>query len=256
MQNYYNLLKINRDASPSEIKKACNRKLAIYHPDKLLNYLSQFPPSEQSFQQNIFKQKYELISFISNILNDPEKKQQYDLSLNLKDDTHNKLKTQFNNTVDTLFYVTPTDMNDPNQNALSTMQTFTSMNTIYNQCSDIKFKPSWLSDKTKDDYIVERELKTVDDYILERESELLSIESEQKQIPLPSIITKNDDNTKTISYEELIKQREYDDNHNVYKIEIDKPVLPDDFYTRCNNNSLFIEPENITKLLIESNYSL
>ncbi|XP_051123392.1 uncharacterized protein LOC127246183 isoform X2 [Andrographis paniculata] len=64
--DYYNILKVNRNASDEDLKKAYRRLAMIWHPDKNANKLE---------AENKFKQ----ISEAYDVLSDPQKRQIYDL---------------------------------------------------------------------------------------------------------------------------------------------------------------------------------
>jgi len=66
--DYYNILKVNRNASDEDLKKAYRRLAMIWHPDKNLN-------SNKSEAEAKFKQ----ISEAYDVLSDPQKRQIYDL---------------------------------------------------------------------------------------------------------------------------------------------------------------------------------
>ncbi|KAL2545198.1 DNAJ heat shock family protein [Forsythia ovata] len=64
--DYYNILKVNRNASDDDLKKAYRRLAMIWHPDKNANKLE----AEAKFKQ---------ISEAYDVLSDQEKRQIYDL---------------------------------------------------------------------------------------------------------------------------------------------------------------------------------
>ncbi|EYU35894.1 hypothetical protein ABFS82_09G033000 [Erythranthe guttata] len=64
--DYYNILKVNRNASDEDLKKAYRRLAMIWHPDKNANKLE----AESKFKQ---------ISEAYDVLSDPQKRQIYDL---------------------------------------------------------------------------------------------------------------------------------------------------------------------------------
>ncbi|CAA3000924.1 dnaJ homolog subfamily B member 1 [Olea europaea subsp. europaea] len=64
--DYYNILKVNRNASDEDLKKAYRRLAMIWHPDKNANKLE----AEAKFKQ---------ISEAYDVLSDPEKRRIYDL---------------------------------------------------------------------------------------------------------------------------------------------------------------------------------
>ncbi|KAJ0680478.1 putative DnaJ domain, Chaperone J-domain superfamily [Helianthus annuus] len=66
--DYYNILKVNRNASVEDLKKAYRRLAMIWHPDKNLN-------KNKSEAEAKFKQ----ISEAYDVLSDPQKRQIYDL---------------------------------------------------------------------------------------------------------------------------------------------------------------------------------
>lgn len=69
MINYYHILNLNRNAKVSEIKKAYRKLALLYHPDV-----------NQSKNAN---EKFIMINKAYNTLIDPQKRKQYDLSLDL-----------------------------------------------------------------------------------------------------------------------------------------------------------------------------
>lgn len=66
--DYYNILKVNRNASDEDLKKAYRRLAMIWHPDK--NPTSNKQEAEAKFKQ---------ISEAYDVLSDPQKRQIYDL---------------------------------------------------------------------------------------------------------------------------------------------------------------------------------
>ncbi|KAM1340295.1 hypothetical protein EV1_038660 [Malus domestica] len=66
--DYYNILKVNRNASEDDLKKAYKRLAMIWHPDK--NPAGKRPEAEAKFKQ---------ISEAYDVLSDPAKRQIYDL---------------------------------------------------------------------------------------------------------------------------------------------------------------------------------
>lgn len=66
--DYYNILKVNRNASEDDLKKAYKRLAMIWHPDKN-------PTSRRNEAEAKFKQ----ISEAYDVLSDPQKRQIYDL---------------------------------------------------------------------------------------------------------------------------------------------------------------------------------
>ncbi|KAK9066527.1 hypothetical protein SSX86_013850 [Deinandra increscens subsp. villosa] len=66
--DYYNILKVNRNASDEDLKKAYRRLAMIWHPDKNLN--TNKTEAEAKFKQ---------ISEAYDVLSDPQKRQIYDL---------------------------------------------------------------------------------------------------------------------------------------------------------------------------------
>ncbi|KVI06374.1 dnaJ homolog subfamily B member 1-like [Cynara cardunculus var. scolymus] len=66
--DYYNILKVNRNASDEDLKKAYRRLAMIWHPDK--NVSSNKSEAEAKFKQ---------ISEAYDVLSDPQKRQIYDL---------------------------------------------------------------------------------------------------------------------------------------------------------------------------------
>ncbi|KAJ1421747.1 DnaJ domain containing protein [Sesbania bispinosa] len=65
--DYYNILKVNRNASDEDLKKAYKRLAMIWHPDK--------NPVNKSEAEAKFKR----ISEAYDVLSDPQKRQIYDL---------------------------------------------------------------------------------------------------------------------------------------------------------------------------------
>ena len=66
--DYYNILKVNRNASDEDLKKAYRRLAMIWHPDRN-------PSSNKGEAEAKFKQ----ISEAYDVLSDPKKRQIYDL---------------------------------------------------------------------------------------------------------------------------------------------------------------------------------
>nr|XP_043617556.1 dnaJ homolog subfamily B member 1-like [Erigeron canadensis] len=66
--DYYNILKVNRNATDEDLKKAYRRLAMIWHPDK--NHNSNKTEAESKFKQ---------ISEAYDVLSDPQKRQIYDL---------------------------------------------------------------------------------------------------------------------------------------------------------------------------------
>ncbi|GLT49744.1 hypothetical protein SLA2020_232780 [Shorea laevis] len=66
--DYYNILKVNRQATEEDLKKAYKRLAMIWHPDK--NPSNKRPEAEA---------KFKLISEAYDVLSDPQKRQIYDL---------------------------------------------------------------------------------------------------------------------------------------------------------------------------------
>lgn len=66
--DYYNILKVNRNASDEDLKKAYRRLALIWHPDK--NHTSNKQEAEAKFKS---------ISEAYDVLSDPQKRQIYDL---------------------------------------------------------------------------------------------------------------------------------------------------------------------------------
>ncbi|EYU41600.1 hypothetical protein MIMGU_mgv1a023972mg, partial [Erythranthe guttata] len=64
--DYYNILKVNRNASDEDLKTAYRRLAMIWHPDKNAN-------------QQEAEAKFKQISEAYDVLNDPQKRQIYDL---------------------------------------------------------------------------------------------------------------------------------------------------------------------------------
>ncbi|EYU43599.1 hypothetical protein MIMGU_mgv1a026130mg [Erythranthe guttata] len=64
--DYYNILKVNRNASDEDLKKAYRRLAMIWHPDKNANKQE----ADAKFKQ---------ISEAYDVLSDPQKRQIYDL---------------------------------------------------------------------------------------------------------------------------------------------------------------------------------
>lgn len=70
-ENYYDILEINKNASPEIIEKAYKTLIKKYHPDL----------HENNLKQN-YEEKIKKINEAYEILSNPEKKHNYDLNLN------------------------------------------------------------------------------------------------------------------------------------------------------------------------------
>lgn len=248
MTNYYQLLGLSRDASDIEIKKLCNKKLAIYHPDKLVNYLSQFSPNERDAQEIIFKQKYELLSNIIEIFRNPEKRKQYDLHLDNKEEQHQKFKRNFNETCDT--YITKLDKPvDLTNIDMSQYQLTDNLKILpISQDNNIKDKFAQINYERTEKTITTR---NIDDYLLERDQEeLLFNPIEPKFKNVNDYFTKPEiPQTKSISYEELMKQRVNDEQNYTNYIKFEHQIITDEIDELLKKTDTFIENPNITKLI-------
>lgn len=71
INDYYNILKVNRDATEEEVKKSYKKLAMKWHPDKNNH---QFPLKKQEFEA-----KFMQISEAYGVLSDPKKRQIYDL---------------------------------------------------------------------------------------------------------------------------------------------------------------------------------
>lgn len=69
-QNYYEILEVNKNASPEIIEKAYKILVKKYHPDL-----------QQDENKNKYEEKIKKINEAYDILSDPEKRKKYDLNL-------------------------------------------------------------------------------------------------------------------------------------------------------------------------------
>ena len=69
-QNYYEILEVNKNASPEIIEKAYKTLVKKYHPDL-----------QQDEDKNNYEEKIKKINEAYDILSDPEKRKKYDLNL-------------------------------------------------------------------------------------------------------------------------------------------------------------------------------
>lgn len=69
-QNYYEILEVNKNASPEIIEKAYKTLVKKYHPDL-----------QQDENKNKYEEKIKKINEAYDILSDPEKRKKYDLNL-------------------------------------------------------------------------------------------------------------------------------------------------------------------------------
>lgn len=69
-QNYYEILEVNKNASPEIIEKAYKTLVKKYHPDL-----------QQDENKNKYEEKIKKINEAYDILSDPEKRKNYDLNL-------------------------------------------------------------------------------------------------------------------------------------------------------------------------------
>lgn len=74
---YYDILELQRNASQDDIKKSYRRLAKIYHPDKTNG-------------DKIKEQKFKEISDAYNILSDKQKKEEYDIKINQKNNQHDE----------------------------------------------------------------------------------------------------------------------------------------------------------------------
>lgn len=82
-ENYYDILEINKNASPEIIEKAYKTLVKKYHPDL-----------QQNNQKNNYEEKIKKINEAYEILSNPENKKNYDLNLENNEisiDDYNKL---------------------------------------------------------------------------------------------------------------------------------------------------------------------
>ena len=82
-ENYYDILEINKNASPEIIEKAYKTLVKKYHPDL-----------QENNQKNNYEEKIKKINEAYEILSNPENKKNYDLNLENNEiciDDYNKL---------------------------------------------------------------------------------------------------------------------------------------------------------------------
>jgi len=76
-RNYYEILRVNIDASQDEIKKARNRQLEFHHPDR-------FDGDKKPDLFRLAEEETKLINIAYDVLSDPEKRAEYDEEKGLK----------------------------------------------------------------------------------------------------------------------------------------------------------------------------
>ena len=73
--NFYQVLEINQNATPDEIKKAYKKLVLKYHPDK---------SSQNGINKEEAEKKFKEIGEAYEILSDPKKRKNYDLDISDK----------------------------------------------------------------------------------------------------------------------------------------------------------------------------
>lgn len=87
-KNYYDILEINKNASPEIIEKAYKTLVKKYHPDLQENNL-----------KNEYEEKLKKINEAYEILSDPEKRENYDLNLKSNEITEKDYDILFNENI-------------------------------------------------------------------------------------------------------------------------------------------------------------
>ena len=87
-KNYYDILEINKNASPEIIEKAYKTLVKKYHPDLQENNL-----------KNEYEEKLKKINEAYEILSDPEKRENYDLNLKSNQITEKDYDILFNENI-------------------------------------------------------------------------------------------------------------------------------------------------------------
>lgn len=91
-KNYYDILQINKNASPEIVEKAYKTLVRMYHPDL-----------QENINKQEFEEKLKLINEAYEVLSNEEKRKQYDFEIQQKeiekeqkDSINNKSNNQFN----------------------------------------------------------------------------------------------------------------------------------------------------------------
>lgn len=79
MIDIYGIIGVSKDDSDEVIRSKCNKKIAIYHPDKHAILLAKVPESQREKEKKKLDTIYKLVKDASNILRNPEKRKYYDL---------------------------------------------------------------------------------------------------------------------------------------------------------------------------------
>ena len=87
-KNYYDILEINKNASPEIIEKAYKTLVKKYHPDLQENNL-----------KNKYEEKIKLINEAYEILSNPEKRKNYDLNLKSNEITEDEYNILYNENI-------------------------------------------------------------------------------------------------------------------------------------------------------------
>lgn len=156
-KNYYEILEVNKNASPEIIEKAYKTLVKKYHPDLQKNNL-----------KNIYEEKIKKINEAYDILSNPEKRKKYDLNLKnteISSEEFKNLINENNNLKNELNYL-KNDLNNQKNKNTENINNFTdrnynkkiqeSINTAYNKAYydayiqslknrgyKIKYKKNW-----------------------------------------------------------------------------------------------------------------